>query len=396
MKNVALNPTSASDRIQSIDAMRGFALLGIFFVNMVDFHSPWMYVDKINYWGDQWNQLVMNLIDFFAQASFYPLFSFLFGYGFIILQNRVTTRGSRFLPIMMRRLLFLFIIGIFHFVVIWHGDILFTYSLCGLLLLFFIRMEGTRLLQIGLGLWLFYAVIFFLLMLPFSTADLTSHDPEAIRNSILVYGSGSYIEILNERVSDWYYVNGGVSGVFLLFSIFPYFLIGAAFAKEGWFNGHRNQLSLVKKLLVIGSLGFLVKLTPFVFESYAFSHLQDSLGGPLVSLFYMAAISLIYYSGRSLKALEWVGKMALTNYLMQSIVSTLIFYSYGLGFYGETEVSTGALLLICIFLIQIGLSRVWLSKFKYGPIEWIWRMMTYQRRFPLKRNQKEGIVYENH
>lgn len=396
MKNVALNPTSASDRIQSIDAMRGFALLGIFFVNMVDFHSPWMYVDKINYWGDQWNQLVMNLIDFFAQASFYPLFSFLFGYGFIILQNRVTTRGSRFLPIMMRRLLFLFIIGIFHFVVIWHGDILFTYSLCGLLLLFFIRMEGKRLLQIGLGLWLFYAVIFFLLLLPFSTADLTSHDPEAIRNSILVYGSGSYIEILNERVSDWYYVNGGVSGVFLLFSIFPYFLIGAAFAKGGWFNGHRNQLSLVKKLLVIGSLGFLVKLTPFVFESYAFSHLQDSLGGPLVSLFYMAAISLIYYSGRSLKALEWVGKMALTNYLMQSIVSTLIFYSYGLGFYGETEVSTGVLLLICIFLIQIGLSRVWLSKFKYGPIEWIWRMMTYQRRFPLKRNQKEGIVYENH
>ncbi|MFK3957982.1 DUF418 domain-containing protein [Guptibacillus hwajinpoensis] len=396
MKKAALNPTSASDRIQSIDAMRGFALLGIFFVNMVDFHSPWMYVDKINYWGDQWNQLVMNLIDFFAQASFYPLFSFLFGYGFIILQNRVTSRGSRFLPIMLRRLLFLFIIGIFHFVAIWHGDILFTYSLCGLLLLFFIRMEGKRLLQIGLGLWLFYAVIFFLLLLPFSTADLTSHDPDAIRNSILVYGSGSYIEILNERVSDWYYVNGGVSGVFLLFSIFPYFLIGAAFAKEGWFNGHRNQLSLVKKLLVIGSLGFLVKSTPFVFESYAFSHLQDSLGGPLVSLFYMAAISLIYYSGRSLKALEWVGKMALTNYLMQSIVSTLIFYNYGLGFYGETEVSTGVLLLICIFLIQIVFSRVWLSKFKYGPIEWIWRMMTYQRRFPLKRDQKEGIVYENH
>lgn len=396
MKNAALNPTSASDRIQSIDAMRGFALLGIFFVNMVDFHSPWMYVEKINYWGDQWNQLVMNLIDFFAQASFYPLFSFLFGYGFIILQNRVTSRGSRFLPIMLRRLLFLFIIGIFHFVVIWHGDILFTYSLCGLLLLFFIRMEGKRLLQIGLGLWLFYAVIFFLLLLPFSTADLTSHDPEAIRKSILVYGSGSYIEILNERVSDWYYVNGGVSGVFLLFSIFPYFLIGAAFAKEGWFNGHCNQLSLMKKLLVIGSLGFLVKLTPFVFESYAFSHLQDSLGGPLVSLFYMAAISLLYYSGRSLKALEWVGKMALTNYLMQSIVSTLIFYNYGLGFYGETEVSTGVLLLICIFLIQIVFSRVWLSKFKYGPIEWIWRMMTYQRRFPLKRDQKEGIVYENH
>jgi uncharacterized protein len=388
-------PTPTNERIQSIDAMRGLALLGIFFVNMIDFHSPWMYIDQLSYWGNQWNQFSMNMIDVLAQASFYPLFSFLFGYGFIILQNRLVARSTRFLPVMVRRLAFLFILGVMHFVLIWHGDILFTYSLCGFLLLLFIKLKGKHLLQIGIGMWLFYALVFFLLLLPFNGDEFTSHNPEAIQQSLLIYGSGSYMEILNQRVSDWTYVNGGINGVFLLFSIFPYFLIGAAFAKEGWFNGKQNNLLLVRKLFFIGAIGFIVKISPFVFDSYAFSHLQDSLGGPLVSLFYMSAIALIYYSGKTLKPLEWVGKMALTNYLFQSIVSTLIFYSYGLSLYGEIEVRTGILLLLGIFLLQIAFSRWWLLKYRYGPIEWLWRMVTYRRHFSLKRNQEKEIVYEN-
>ncbi len=374
--------------------MRGLALLGIFFVNMVDFHSPWMYIDQLSYWGDQWNQFAMNIIDVMAQASFYPLFSFLFGYGFIILNNRLTARSAPFLPIMVRRLVFLCLFGVIHFVLIWHGDILFTYSLCGFLLLAFIKLNGKQLLQIGLGLWLFYAIIFFLILLPYGSEEFTSHQPVAIQQSLLVYGSGSYVEILNQRLSDWTYVNGGINGILLIFSIFPYFLIGAAFAKKGWFNGEPNNLPIVRKFLFVGAIGFVVKLSPFLFDSYAFSHLQDSLGGPLLSLFYMSVISLIYYSGKTLKPLEWVGKMALTNYLLQSIISTLLFYHYGLGLYGDIEVTTGILLLIGIFLVQIVLSRWWLLKFRYGPIEWIWRMGTYRTRFPLKRNQKGEVVYE--
>ncbi|WP_273853179.1 DUF418 domain-containing protein [Guptibacillus spartinae] len=387
-------PTPTKERIFSIDAMRGLALLGIFFVNMVDFHSPWMYIDQLSYWGDQWNQFAMIIIDILAQASFYPLFSFLFGYGFIILINRLTARNVPFLPIMVRRLVILFLFGVMHFVFIWHGDILFTYSLCGFLLLAFIKLKGKRLLQIGLGLWLFYAIIFFFLLLPFGSEEFTSHDPEAIQQSLLIYGAGSYVEILTQRLSDWTYVNGGINGGFLLFSIFPYFLIGAAFAKEGWFNGEAKHLPLVKKLLFVGAIGFVVKLTPFLFDAYAFSHLQDSLGGPLLSLFYMSAISLLYYSGKTLKPLEWVGKMALTNYLLQSIVSTLLFYHYGLSLYGKIEVTTGILLVIGIFLIQLVFSRWWLLKFRYGPFEWIWRMGTYRTRFPLKKPQKGEIAYE--
>ncbi|MCA0171448.1 DUF418 domain-containing protein [Bacillus sp. RAR_GA_16] len=394
IKSTAI-PTPTNERILSIDAMRGLALLGIFFVNMVDFHSPWMYIDQLSYWGDQWNQFAMKIIDVLAQASFYPLFSFLFGYGFIILRNRLTARQVPFLPMMVRRLVILFLFGVIHFVFIWHGDILFTYSLCGLLLLAFIKLNGKQLLQIGLGLWLFYAIVFFLLLLPFGSEEFTSQHPEAIQQSLLVYGSGSYVEILNQRLSDWTYVNGGINGVLLIFSIFPYFLIGAAFAKEGWFNGEVKNLPLVRRLLFVGAIGFVVKLLPFLFNSYAFSHLQDSLGGPLLSLFYMSGISLFYYSGKTLKPLEWVGKMALTNYLLQSIISTLLFYHYGLSFYGEIEVTTGILLVIGIFLFQILFSRWWLLKFQYGPIEWIWRMGTYRTRFPLKKHQKGEIVYEN-
>ncbi|MGA9289771.1 MAG: DUF418 domain-containing protein, partial [Anaerobacillus sp.] len=184
MTKSQLSPTTGSERIHSIDAMRGFALLGIFFVNMLDFHSPWMYIDQPEYWGNSFNQLLIYVIDFFAQASFYPLFSFLFGYGFVILRYRIKVRDTAFLPIMLRRLLFLFVLGMLHIVLIWHGDILLTYSLCGFFLLFLIRLEGKTLLHIGLGLWLFYAIIFFLLLLPYSSTDVTTHNPVNIENSI--------------------------------------------------------------------------------------------------------------------------------------------------------------------------------------------------------------------
>ncbi|WP_347552875.1 DUF418 domain-containing protein [Pseudalkalibacillus hwajinpoensis] len=364
---------------------------------MVDFHSPWMYVDQLGYWGNQWNQLLMNVIDIFAQASFYPLFSFLFGYGFVILRKRIIDKGASLLPIMLKRMLFLFLLGVLHFTFIWHGDILFTYSLSGLLLLVFIRLEGHSLINIGLVIWLFYAIILFLIMLPFSSTDFTSHNPTAIQQSISIYGSGSYLDIMSQRLSDWYYVNGGINGVFLLFSIFPYFLFGAGFAKKGWFNGAPDSLLIVKKLMVIGGFGFAVKLSPFLFDSFAFTHLQDSLGGPLVSLFYMATISLVYHSGKRVKPFEWMGKMALTNYLLQSLIGTLIFYSYGLGQYGTIEVSTGVGLVIAIFLLQIVFSRIWLQYFRYGLVEWIWRLVTYQKRFSIKRNNAKGDpTYENH
>ena len=397
MTKSQLSPTTGSERIHSIDAMRGFALLGIFFVNMLDFHSPWMYIDQPEYWGNSFNQLLIYVIDFFAQASFYPLFSFLFGYGFVILRNRIKVRDTAFLPVMLRRLLFLFVLGILHIVLIWHGDILFTYSLCGFFLLFFIRLEGKTLLHIGLGLWLFYAIIFFLLLLPYSSTDATTSNAINIENSILIYGSGSYLDIMSQRISDWYYVNGGLNGAFLIFSIFPFFLFGSAFAKEGWFNGARNRISFVKKLLLIGSFGFVIKLGPYFFDSTAFEHLQDSLGGPLVSLFYMAAVALIYYSGKRLYPFEWIGKMALTNYLLQSILSTLLFYHYGLGLYGKVEVSTGIVLLVGIFTLQVIMSRIWLHYFQYGPVEWLWRMFTYKRKFSIKRKtKKEGVFYEDH
>lgn len=390
-----LMPVSGKERIHSLDAMRGFALLGIFLVNMVDFHSPWIYVDRMEFWGSQLNQMLMHFIDIFAQASFYPLFSFLFGYGFVIFRNRIIAREGTFYPFMARRLLFLLSLGVLHFTLIWHGDILFTYSLCGLLLLLFIKLKGTRLLQIGMVLWVIYGVFLFILMLPYGTADFTNHHPLAIQQSLEIYSSGSFLEITQQRISDWYYVNGGWNGFFLLFVILPFFLFGAGFAKNGWFNGNHKNLPILKMLLLFGSFGWVIKILPFMLDSYAYSHLQDAIGGPLVSLFYMTSIVLLYQSGRRLLIFEWIGKLALSNYLFQSIISTFIFYNYGLGLYGAIEVSTGMLLLVIIFSIQFLLSNIWLRFFKYGPVEWLWRLVTYQKYFSIQRN-KEGERYEHY
>jgi uncharacterized protein len=378
--------SSNQERIISIDIMRGIAILGIFLVNMLSFHSPVLYIDPFVTWTTPSDRLFYTLIDLFIQGSFYPLFSFLFGYGFVILRERTIDKGGSFPVIAIRRLLFLMMIGWAHANYIWHGDILFTYSLFGLLLFLFIRLSGKVLLLLGLILYFVPNFIITLLMILASVisgnGEFTMANETNALASYQTYQTGSFKEISEQRFKDWYLVNSPGNLFFMLFSIFPMFLLGGGAAKENWLRRVKEfkrpfQIAMGITLLI----GLVIKSSPYwLTRSWATEYAQDMLGGPLLSIAYILLIALVTYQPKGLLLLKIfapVGKLSFTNYLTQSIVSTMIFYSYGLGLYGEVSVVKGTVFVLVIFVCQIIFSHIWISYFRIGPFEWVWRTVTY-------------------
>jgi uncharacterized protein len=389
----SLSPVEKSDRIISLDVMRGFSLLGIFIINMISFHSPFLYADPYTWWQHPNDKMFYPWIDVFVQASFYPLFAMMFGYGLAIQQRRSSLKGTSFYPMAVRRLLGLLVIGCIHAFVIWSGDILINYALFGFLLLLFMKLSGKVLLWIG-GLTfilpqLFFSILLFLVSLVDETGVTHFTDIQALQSSVQAYGSGSIQDIFMQRWEDWYNVNGPANIFFLMLSILPMLLIGAGAGKLQLLEQVKNhRIGWGITLIVAVILGISIKSLPILVEpNLAYSYIQDFFGGPFLSVSYAAILALLLINKKITKwfrPLAAAGRMSLTNYLLQSVVGTLIFYSYGLGLYGRVTLITGTLLAIGIFVMQVILSEMWLAKFKQGPVEKAWRMFTYGRKRPVK------------
>jgi uncharacterized protein len=374
----------SNERIHSIDVMRGVAILGIFLTNMLAFHSPMLYLNPYIWWSSKVDQNIYNFIDFFVQASFYPLFALLFGFGLMIIKKRSMDKGISFIPIAIRRLSLLLVIGCLHAFFIWHGDILITYALFGLITLLFLHLSGKTLIISGM---ISYLVPNFLLLLLMILVALTSSVPEYSNHdealqSVEVYQEGTFWEVTLQRVHDWNMVNGLEALPILFFTIFPFLLIGAGIAKLGWISNtvkYKKQLKIMFVFFIV--LGSLLKLLPFAVRNLISEYVQDIFGGPLFAVAYAIIIILLMdkFNGR-LHVFQAVGKLAISNYLFQSIVATLIFYSYGLGLYNKISVAQGTLLAVIIFIIQVIISNKWVQHYRYGPVEWVWRAFTYWQK----------------
>lgn len=360
---------------------------------MLSFHSPYLYLDPFTWWDSSLDHWTYSVIDILAQGSFYPLFSLLFGYGLILLYERTTGRGDPFYSMAFRRLLFLLFVGIIHAVFIWHGDILINYALLGFLMLLFMRLSGTGLIITGFLIWLIPNLILSLLMIVVALFvpgdELSIYNLALANQSVEIYQQGSYMDILNQRLEDWYMVNNPANFLFMLFSVFPFFLIGGGMAKLKWME----RVTELKKGLVLSFAllfggGLLLKLTPYMMErNLALEYIQDSLGGPMLAISFALGIALWVEkspNNKIFKLLAPIGKLSMSNYLLQSFVFTLIFYSYGFGLYDKVSVFTGSLIVIFFYAAQILLSTYWLKAHRYGPIEWVWRSATYKKIQPWK------------
>ncbi|BCB02991.1 DUF418 domain-containing protein [Bacillus sp. KH172YL63] len=379
-----ISPVQQSERIVSLDVIRGFSLLGIFIINMISFHSPFLYLDPYTWWKTPEDAALYPWIDVFVQASFYPLFAMMFGYGLGIQQQRAG--GASFYRFGVRRLLILLGIGCIHAFLIWSGDILINYAVFGLILLAFMKLSGKVLMWAGAMLFLLPQLFFSILLVLMTFTDPTGvtnyTDIGALQDSVSAYASGSFADIMDQRFEDWYAVNSPGNLIFLMLSILPMMMIGAGASKMQLLEKVRSHKTT---WIVIGfatlAAGIIIKSLPlFIEANFAYAYIQDFFGGPFLSVSYAIILSLLLLSEKIMrwsKPIASVGRMSLTNYLLQSVIGTLIFYSYGLGMYGEVTLTTGTMLALGIYVIQVILSEIWLSKFQYGPVEKVWRLLSY-------------------
>jgi uncharacterized protein len=409
----ALTPVPAQGRIATLDVLRGFALFGILTVNMLGFSWPVeMMMLRADFWDAPADVIADGAIQFLAEGKFYPLFAFLFGLGAALQMERAESLGAKFTGRFCRRLLVLLGFGLAHALLLWEGDILVWYALCGFLLLpFRPRQPKTVLIWAFICLLLpalFILMIWVLLvglsLIPEfakSIQEALTQEPEAytwqLEESIRIFAQGSYAEIFAERFSNLLYM--WMVGLFYVPTFFAMFLVGLYVGKRRLLQNFVANAGRIRQVLLWGLI-IGVPANLFYAAGMAITDMTDArfvwllchavmiVGGPALSLAYAAAVVLLLQSEfwqRGLHCIATTGRMALSNYLLQSLICTTIFYSYGLGLFGSVGRATGLGLAILIYVVQVGISVWWLQRFQFGPMEWLWRTLTYGKRQPMRR-----------
>lgn len=410
-----LAPVTGTERIQALDAIRGFALLGILLMNIEGMVGPLMAsmngVDPALTGADRWMDTAVYLL---VQGKFFPLFSMLFGMGFAIMLARAQAAGRPFVAVYLRRVLALLAIGLVHVMFIWSGDILVTYALMALLLLACFRgTPQSRLPKWGIALMMVPMVLTLALGLLGSAMQAVPGEAgDGFRQAMAqqgaqmaavveaqreAYSSGSFADATAQRLTDFL----GMIGFMVIYGAFilGLFLVGAWFARSGAIAEPARFERLFARLRWGGlALGLaMVLFSYWLVPAMDFSRLDivsssaqvlQMLGGAIMAVSYLAWVVKALQTPAAAGLFTWMapaGRMALTNYLMQSLVITFIFYGYGLGYYEQLPRAWQPLFVLAFFVLQVLLSRWWLARFRFGPMEWLWRAATYLKLPPLRR-----------
>lgn len=378
-----LKLTMLQERIATLDILRGFSLFGILLVNMYAFYLPMPYIDLATWFTTPSDIVWQQNLDIYVQSSFYPLFSMLFGYGLAMQWKKAQSREVNFYGIGFRRLTVLFVCGLVHAVLIWWGDILMTYAFCGVFLLLLLRLKPIWLLLTGIILNGLMQTLILVV-----TGNAVVEDPyldiAAVEKAITAYGSGNWMDAFMQRLEDLSIQANGFMWILSLFTILPYMLIGAAASKWRLVERAKELKWLWAFFAVFGlAVGIWLKSFPILqTRTYLFDYLKVYVGGPILAVGYIGLIvllCLVPIVPKLLSPFAKIGRMSLTMYIMQSIIGTCLFYQFGLGWYGKVSVATGVLIAVGIIITQMILAELWLSKWKQGPLEMIWRKFTYKK-----------------
>jgi uncharacterized protein len=393
-------PTLPSERIVTLDIIRGFALLGILVVNMASFAGRTAFDTPTTLS----NHAAFFVVDVLFSGKFNSLFSMLFAVGFALQLERLEQRGgSEARWIYVRRLLVLFAIGIAHAILVWSGDVLHMYALLGFVLLL-LRKTSDRTLLVLAAILLVYPGLRSLALVLFAPADWTAVrlalGREYMAAAAAAFGSGSYADavmenwqILRRSYLTWMGFERMISLGYVLFLVTM--LLGLLAGRHRWIQRAAANAAVVQRVqwwaLGIGvAAGVALAIAnrfvePAVPSLWAIL-LRISYGVSRVALmiFYVATIVRLAQSPRWLPWLmpfAAAGRMPLTNYLLQSVLCTAIFYSWGLGLWRQMGEALQLGLAFAIFFgLQVPLSIFWLRHFPYGPMEYLWRMLSYGRR----------------
>ncbi len=325
------SPLQEKERLSWLDAARGLAIFGIFMVNVPAFNAPYfLYGGEEQFWPSPTSQFIQTFIDIFFQASFYTLFSLMFGFGLYMMKSRLEQRAVHYGPVIFRRLIILIGFGTIHAFLIWHGDILLSYGVFGLVMFAFFKASQKTLLVTAISMLGFLIVPLTLGMYAVRSKLGTFNSHEEVKAATQNYGEGSMINIWQQNFADWTYSNNIGTLPLLALSLIPMFLIGAYIAKKGWLHKPQVHLSEIKKWWAgTGLLFILFKAGPYVIGNPEwFQLMQDNIGGSASAVFYLLSVTLAYRTSAGRKVLQpltWVGRMSLSNYIFQSVICFLLF-----------------------------------------------------------------------
>jgi len=405
---ISPQPVTEKERIVSIDVLRGLALLGILPMNIQYFsmisaayQNPTAYGDLTgaNYW-------VWFLCHVLADQKFMTIFSMLFGAGILLMTSRIEATGRPSALVHYRRMGWLIVFGLAHAYLLWSGDILVAYGMCGLLVYLFRKLRPRTLLVLGL------------LTIAVASASLASYGawsqhwspaevqaareqlwvptPSQAATEIQAY-RGTWTAQMKFRVPESAQMETIFFVAFTFWRVTGLMLAGMALLKLGVFSA-RQPASLYWTMIAI-ALCYGIPLTLYGTHrdfaagwDFRYSFFQGAQfnywASLLVSLGWVGAIMLACRSTTLLpitRRLAAVGRMAFTNYIMHTVICTTLFYGHGFGLFGKIERVWQFAIVVAIWLLQLVVSPIWLRYFLFGPLEWLWRCLTYMQWEPLRR-----------
>lgn len=410
----------AGDRFLTLDVVRGVAVMGILLLNIIAFAMPApAYYNPTAYGGAAGANLAVWLVNFvFFDGKMRGLFSFLFGASMLLVIDRAEARGDDPARVHYSRMTWLFAFGLIHLWLIWWGDILSHYALVGMIAFLFRNARVTQ--MIGLGVSLLFVQFAVAIALPMLVLDAQAAPgdaslAEALRALDQTFGApaptwiadqvalyrGSWHEIAQARFADMQWMP--------LFSLgeygwetLAYMLFGMAGLRSGMLTGEWTRGRYVK-WAAIGlsiSLPLYALLAGWIiaqqFSLIAVTTATMPAAVPLRPLAVAGWACLIILSirpdGELTARIAAAGRMAFSNYLGTSLISTTIFYGYGLGWYGHLTRWQAYLVVAAILALMLLWSKLWLDRFAYGPLEWLWRSLARGRRQPLRRRIKATSI----
>lgn len=406
MTGPSLIPTAKAERYAVMDVLRGFALFGVMLINVYEFGG-----EDILITSDQLaalpsaalNEMVTFWVRLFVADKANTLFAFLFGLGFWIQMERLEARGAPFSAIYLRRAYFLLIFGWLHLFGLFAWDVLHIYGIAAFILFFCRKLPDRALLGIGLVLLLFAKPV---LSFVFETVGISGPLDEMVSSNSVVLAqqaaaqSGdflTFITLMAENTVFGWLLAGGVVG--WIFYALGRFFLGAWVARKGWIQNSSQDLSLFRSWLWPCLIaGLLLELAHLLTEDMVDGLIAGMLATTahavatlLIAAGYVCALVLIFH-GRNFSWLvnpfAPVGQMALTNYVLQSVAIILILTSVGpgLGLAGKAGISTFLPLVVGFYAIQVVFSHFWMKAFAFGPLEWLWRALTYGRLPRMRRD----------
>jgi uncharacterized protein len=435
---VAVTPTTAQERILALDALRGVAVLGILLMNIIGFGLPHAYTDPSNAGGASGADLGAWIVtSLFFEGTMRGLFTLLFGAGGVLYTSRLERAGIgvRSADLYFRRTMWLILFGLVNaYLLVWHGDILYAYGIAGLLLYVFRHLPPRRLLAFAIPLLCVQTVMGTLDYVDFHSLRSEAEQAMAQRATGVELGKeqrqaieafeerlafekptadeqaehvaamrASYASALAANAGDAFFLQTDFFLMLGLWECLGMMLLGMALLKSGALTAQWTVAAYLRMLVLGWAIGLTVNALEVAHQLRNGFEVQSvmtawyvtyDLGRIPLTLGHLAFVMLLLKGGalrRAFQVLANVGQMALTNYLAQSVICLFVFTGAGFALFGQLDRHQLYFVVLAIWVLQLAWSPWWLARYRYGPMEWLWRSLTRWQRQPLRRQSVPDV-----